>query len=191
MADNSDRQPDQGYLLPTMSAGYLPRPDTARPYLAVLDGALEDVRVAIDALHDAHVIAHATDEDLDELAALVGLERLPSETDDQLRARIPATVQHGISASAGPDMVAYLSAATGLPATVTDWPSGGGFDVEVVGSNGLLGALPDLVRKAKALGICFRAYAVVGSAGGSGGVAEFGLGEQGLGGGDARLFLGS
>ncbi len=191
--DTSDTLPSGGYLLPNMPPGWLPRPSVAQQYLGALDGGLDAVRVAMNATHDAHTVTTATGGDLDDLVALVGLTRLAGETDNQLRMRAPATVQHGISASAGPDMATYLRAATGLPATVADWPSSTpGFDATVVGNNGLLTSIPDLIRDRKVLGTPFRAYAVVGSqADGGLGLGEFGLGEAGLGSADARVFLGS
>lgn len=191
--DTSDRMPAEGYLLQNMPPGWLPRPTVATQYLGALDGGLDALRRAMDATHDAHTVTTATGSDLDDLVALLGLTRLAGETDTQLRVRALATVRLGISASAGPDLATYLRAATGLPATVADWPSGTpGFDATVVGNNGLLTSIPDLIRSVKTLGIPFRAYAVVGSqADGGMGLGEFGLGETGIGSADARVFLGS
>lgn len=134
MSDPSDVLPPGGYLLPNLPKGWLRDDPIAHALFGALDGALDVARQKIGALRAAHQLPTAEGADLEDLAALFDLRRAAGETDQQLRERIPASVLHGISASAAPDMAAYLQAAAGTPVLVSDGAVAGTFVVLFLGT---------------------------------------------------------
>lgn len=193
MADTSDALPVGGYVAPLIPPEWFQSPAVLLAVCSGLDVPLDDARLDMDGVLTTHQVATAVGGDLEALGGLVGVGRLPGEDDKQYRARIPATVRHGIAASTAPDMAAYLAAALGLPVTVQTGPAAtASFTVTVVGNPGTLTSVPGLIRRAKAAGTVFLAQAVIPSAGGSAGgrLGERRLDESVLGGGNAAVPLG-
>jgi hypothetical protein len=152
--DPSDAMPPGGYLLPNFPAGWLRDGEIVTAVLSSLDVQLDAARSSIGTLKAAHLLASATGSDLDDLAALLGLVRATGESDSALRARIPATAQHGVSASAGPDLASYLSLATNVTTSVVDGSTPGTAVVVFTSTPQLpLFTVQTLVNSLKALGI--------------------------------------
>lgn len=193
MTDASDALPAGGYVAPAMPQTWLGDDQNFAMVSAALDVALDTARASNDQLAAAHLIATASGGDLDNLAALFGLGRLPGETDALLRLRIPATVSHGISASSTADMATYLTNALGVPVTVTDGPAGSAtFTVIVQRNVANLSSVPALVRGVKAAGTTGYVYALV-ATGATGGplAGTFRAGDLTVTGGSSLVYVGS
>ena len=152
MPDMSDRTPDGGWTMPLLPESYLADAPQLAAELAALDTLFEAARLSLDALRDARMVDTAMGAALDALGQLVGVPRLAAESDDDYRARIPATALHGLAASTGPAMQALLQGAFGVPASVIDAATPGRFYVTLYAATPRYAAVMPLVRQVKAAG---------------------------------------